>query len=463
MKIKTISLLFGFLFVVFLYSIGKPEEYKIKTEFENPELLSPKEEIIEEESKEGLIEEVPQSRNININVIIESHDKIPEEIIEEKETITEELLAIDELEEIETEEDEIMEQEIIETEELEEEELNTESIIKEGIYKIKNYEDNNQVLRLRGNSIKSGHIVKLYNSNNTKQELWNIKQLDNNKYQISSVRNPNIVLTYNNDKIEIQKWQDLDTQKWEIINNNDNYKLKIGDIELPDTYILEEYNEDIIYNGIDISYYQQDINWNKVSNTNVDFVIIRSGYGDNYEFQDDKLFIENVKGCEENNIPYGIYLYSYALNIEGEESVSSEIEHINRLLNDLKELGYSPTINTQVFYDMEDDSTISLGNNTLTNMADTFCTNIKDNNYSCGIYANKNWLTNYLDSDYLSNKYSIWLAEWLNGEVSFEEAKNSTPTYNLSNYNYWQFSSTGTIDGIEGYVDLDLGYNIFSK
>ena len=63
--------------------------------------------------------------------------------------------------------------------------------------------------------------------------------------------------------------------------------------------------------GIDVSSYQGNINWNLVKN-NIDFAIIRCGYGDNVESQDDKQFMNNVSGCINNNIPFALYLYSYA-------------------------------------------------------------------------------------------------------------------------------------------------------
>ena len=63
--------------------------------------------------------------------------------------------------------------------------------------------------------------------------------------------------------------------------------------------------------GIDVSVWQHDIDWAKVKQTGlVDFVIIRAGWGYNLTSQDDAEFLDNVKGCIENDIPFGIYLYS---------------------------------------------------------------------------------------------------------------------------------------------------------
>ena len=81
--------------------------------------------------------------------------------------------------------------------------------------------------------------------------------------------------------------------------------------------------------GIDVSSYQGEINWRIVKN-NVDFAIIRLGYGDDVESQDDECFLNNVKGCIDNDIPFGVYLYSYAKNIAGNESIDSEVNHCLR-------------------------------------------------------------------------------------------------------------------------------------
>ena len=84
-----------------------------------------------------------------------------------------------------------------------------------------------------------------------------------------------------------------------------------------------------IAKGIDISYHNGTINWDKVKNSDVDFVIIRCGYGDNYTSQDDKKWLENVQACESRGIPYGVYIYSYAENVA---QAQSEADHVLRLI-----------------------------------------------------------------------------------------------------------------------------------
>lgn len=84
-----------------------------------------------------------------------------------------------------------------------------------------------------------------------------------------------------------------------------------------------------IAKGIDISYHNGTINWDKVKNSDVDFVIIRCGYGDNYTSQDDEKWLENVQACESRGIPYGVYIYSYAENVA---QAQSEADHVLRLI-----------------------------------------------------------------------------------------------------------------------------------
>ena len=89
--------------------------------------------------------------------------------------------------------------------------------------------------------------------------------------------------------------------------------------------------------GIDVSHHQGAIDWGKVKAAGIDFAIIRCGYGDDMESQDDRCWEANIKGCEENGIPYGIYIYSYATT---PEMVDSEVRHTLRLI---KETGAKPT------------------------------------------------------------------------------------------------------------------------
>lgn len=131
----------------------------------------------------------------------------------------------------------------------------------------------------------------------------------------------------------------------------------------------------------------------------------------------------------------------------------------------LNKVSYKPNLKTSVYIDMEEPTLEYLGKSKLTGIADKFCSVIEGNGYGCGIYANKSWLNNYLDAKTLANKYDIWIAEWTSNSTSptFNQAMALKPSYNLTNYKLWQFSSKGSINGISGYVDVDLGYNIFDQ
>ena len=146
-----------------------------------------------------------------------------------------------------------------------------------------------------------------------------------------------------------------------------------------------------IAKGIDISYHNGTINWDKVKNSDVDFVIIRCGYGDNYTSQDDKKWLENVQACESRGIPYGVYIYSYAENVA---QAQSEADHVLRLIKGHK-LSYP------VFYDLEDEPTTGRHTNQeILNMTRTFCTAIQNAGYNVGVYANKSWFTSKLTDSY---------------------------------------------------------------
>ncbi len=192
------------------------------------------------------------------------------------------------------------------------------------------------------------------------------------------------------------------------------------------------------YKGIDVSKYQGDINFNKVKN-NIDFVIIRIGYG-RYDNQKDPKFEANYNGFKTYSVPVGIYHYSYAKSVE---DAKKEADIVLRWLN-------GRSLNLPVYFDIEDKSQQNLSKNTLTNICEAFCTKIEKAGYWAGIYANKYFFTTYLDYKKLEKKYTIWVAQY-----------NNTNTYK-GKYDMWQYTSSGKISGINGNVDMNYLYrNIF--
>ena len=196
-----------------------------------------------------------------------------------------------------------------------------------------------------------------------------------------------------------------------------------------------------ICKGIDVSYHNGTIDWKRVKQSEVEYAIIRCGYGTNDKSQDDKKWEENVKGCIDNNIPYGVYLYSYADTVE---KASSEADHAIRLLQGKK-------FKYPVYYDLEEDAIRkTLSKTEIANIAKTFCNKLSAKGYTVGIYANKDWFTNYL-TDSCFNNWTKWVAQY-----------NTVCNYQ-GKYDMWQCSSTGSVPGISGKVDLNYSYSPFEN
>lgn len=190
--------------------------------------------------------------------------------------------------------------------------------------------------------------------------------------------------------------------------------------------------------GIDVSEHQGVIDWEVVKGQ-IDYAILRVGYGDNIESQDDKQFIRNANECSRLGIPFGVYIYSYATSYE---QAKSEAEHVLRLVK-----GYE--LNYPIYYDLEDEGTTGrCSNGLIAEMAKAFCDEIEAQGYWAGIYANKYWFENKL-TDSIFNRYTKWVAQY-----------NTECTYNGS-YDMWQYTSTDIINGICGKVDANECYRDF--
>ena len=187
--------------------------------------------------------------------------------------------------------------------------------------------------------------------------------------------------------------------------------------------------------GIDVSYSQGSIDWNAVKSSGIDFAILRCGYGNDDPDQDDEYFLKNVKACKKAGMPYGVYLYSYANSVG---NAKSEAAHVMRLLKGLKP-------EYPIYYDLEDPITGHCSNEEILKIAKTFVTTLEKAGYWVGIYANKHWNTSKLTD------------KWYDGKARWVAQYNDKCTYD-GKYGMWQYSSTGHVKGITGYVDMNYAY-----
>lgn len=181
--------------------------------------------------------------------------------------------------------------------------------------------------------------------------------------------------------------------------------------------------------GIDISQFNGDVDIKGLKGQ-VDFIIIRCGYGGDYTNQDDTQYRANVRKCEAAGIPYGVYLYSYARN---RDMALSEARHTLRLLE-----GRRPLYG--VWYDVE-DVTLPYGEQLADNCV-TYCNALEDAGLYCGIYSSLSWWRTRLTSPKLS-KYDKWVAQW-----------NSTLDY--PGAGMWQYSDRGVLNGRR--FDMDRAF-----
>ena len=162
---------------------------------------------------------------------------------------------------------------------------------------------------------------------------------------------------------------------------------------------------------IDVSSYNGFIQWDNMKNY-IEGTIIRIGYGNDIQLQDDDAAIRNMDECERLGIPYGVYLYSYALDYY---DAASETAHALRLLK-----GRSPELG--VWFDMEDADGYKARNGLdvysegelLSDFCEMFVNAMRVSGYKTGVYANYNYFTNVLDLDRLKSipEMNIWLAHW---------------------------------------------------
>lgn len=191
---------------------------------------------------------------------------------------------------------------------------------------------------------------------------------------------------------------------------------------------------------IDVSYAQGVIDWDKVK-SKVDGVILRCGYGSDRSDQDDAQWARNVKECERLNIPYGVYLYSYAATTG---AIQSEINHTLRLLR-----GHTPRLG--VFIDLEENRYGGVA----AVVAETFCKAVNSVGYTAGVYCGAYFYRQWLKGVHERIKALWWIAGYGKNDGKPDLDKRPDPGFA---YDAWQYTSVGKVAGIKGNVDVSAWY-----
>lgn len=215
--------------------------------------------------------------------------------------------------------------------------------------------------------------------------------------------------------------------------------------ETPEVEIVPDKIEDMILKykakdtliGIDVSNHQGDIDWESVKNSGVEFVFIRIGYGHNREakIMEDEKFRKNLEGARNAGLKVGLYFYSYATEIwEAEEQANWIVKTLN-----------GEKIDLPIVFDYEtwrSFPTYNINIVDLNKVAKRFLDILHGNGYEGMNYSSKYYLNTIWDL----SEYPTWLAHYVS-KTNYDK-----------DFKVWQFSNTGEVPGINGFVDLDVLY-----
>ncbi len=201
----------------------------------------------------------------------------------------------------------------------------------------------------------------------------------------------------------------------------------------PDGYYVNEHGqwlEGALKKGIDISRYQETINWPAVAKDGISFAMVRIG---SVKYGVDAQFANNMRGANKAGLRVGAYVYSYATTVE------QAIEEANFAIRNLQNY----TVSFPVAIDIESTAQKAQSPAQLAAVANAFCSTIKAAGYYPIVYSSKSWFAERIDTKAIN--YDLWVAQY-----------NSLCTYDR--YDMWQASSKGKVNGIIGNVDINYLY-----
>lgn len=200
---------------------------------------------------------------------------------------------------------------------------------------------------------------------------------------------------------------------------------------------LNTYKNENTEMGLDISFWQGDVDFNTLKANGVEFVFIRVGTanGIDGDYILDKKFEQNITRAKEAGIPAGVYFYSYA---NSEERARADAQWVLEQIKD-------KDVTLPIAFDWENwsfynDFHLSLMG--LSDMATGFIDTVENAGYEGMLYSSKS----YLEKVWPEHHHKVWLAHYTN-QTNYQ-----------GDYEYWQMCSDGVIPGINGFVDINIRY-----
>ena len=258
---------------------------------------------------------------------------------------------------------------------------------------------------------------------------------DNNDYSAEIITEPEVTTLFMNGLVPYYENIPASAFEPESFVYDDEGRMTYADSNVP------------YYTGIDVSSHQGDINWWKVADDGIDFVIIRAGYrgyGAEGKMGEDSMFRANARGALNAGLQIGVYFYSQAITVE------EAIEEAEFVLDIIE--GYD--IQCPVVFDWETETGIgmrtdNLPGNIITDCAVAFCEKIKEAGYTPSVYFNLSDAYERYDLDRISD-YVFWYAQY----------KGTSPNF-YYNYSIWQYTNKGSVRGINGNVDINICFEQF--
>lgn len=234
---------------------------------------------------------------------------------------------------------------------------------------------------------------------------------------------------------------------WQTIDNATYYFDKNGN-KVTGTQVIQgiqyTFNSEGVRSGtigIDVSKYQKNINWQKVKNAGINFVIIRCGYRGygSGVLVEDPMYASHISGAKAAGLRVGVYFFSQAVNeAEAVEEASMAVKLANRY-----------GINMPIAIDSEYAAggrgrADGLSKSDRTRITIAFCNTVANSGHTPMVYASKNWFSQHLSPSQFPGSYRIWVAQYA-----------SKCSYG-GRYDIWQNTSKGQVDGISGNVDMNV-------